>query len=220
MSSRVQTMGSAPFPDRALLDALLEIRAVHDALDEDAGRVDLVGVDLAGLDEILDLGDGDARRGRQARVEVARRLAVDEVALGIALPGMHDGEIGEDAALHDVALAVERALLLALGDVGADAGLGEEGGNAGAAGADALGEGALRVELDLELAAEIELGEALVLADIGRDHLLDLSALEQQAESGAVDPGIVRDDGQPLDAGLLDRIDQLLRNAAQAEAAR
>src|SRR3954451_22584163 len=121
MSSRVQTMGSAPFPDCALLDALLEVHAVHDALHEDAGRVDVVGIDLAGLDEVLDLGDGDAGRGRHDWVEVARRLAVDEVALGIALPGMDDGEVGEDAAFHDVALAVELALLLALGDERADA---------------------------------------------------------------------------------------------------
>src|SRR5450432_190297 len=147
MSSRVQTMASAPFPDRALLDALLEIQPVHDALDEDPRRVDVVGIDLAGRDEMLDLGDGEARRRRHDRVEIARRLAIDEIALGIALPGVDDGEIGEQPALHDVALAVERALLLALRDQGPDAGLGEEGGDACAAGADALGEGALRVEL-------------------------------------------------------------------------
>src|SRR6266851_41512 len=146
MSSRVQGMGSAPFPNRALLDALLEIRAVHDALDEDPGRVNLVGVDLAGLDQVLDLGDGDARRRRHDRIEITRRLAIDEVALGVALPGVDDGEIAEEAALHDVALAVEFALLLALGDEGPDPRLGEEGGDTRAAGADALGQGALRIE--------------------------------------------------------------------------
>jgi len=46
---------------------------------------------------------------------------------------------------------------------------GEEGRNAGAAGADALGQRALRIELDLELAGEELLGEGLVLADVGRD---------------------------------------------------
>ena len=129
--------------------------------------------------------------GRHHRIEVARGLAVDEVAFGIALPGVHDREVGDEAGLHDVALAVELALFLALGDVGADAGLGEEGRDAGAAGADALGQRALRVELDLELAGEKLLREQLVLADIGRDHLLDLARLEQQAEAGAVDAGIV-----------------------------
>ena len=53
------------------------------------------------------------------------------------------GDVGEQAALHDVGLAVELAHLLALGDQRADAGLGVEGRDAGAAGADALGERAL-----------------------------------------------------------------------------
>ena len=116
-------------------------------------------------------------------IKIARGLAVDEVALGIALPGMHEREVGDEAGLHDVALAVEGALFLALGDVGADAGLGEEGRNAGAARAHALGQRALRVELDLQLAGEELLREQLVLAHIGRDHLLDLARLEQQAEA-------------------------------------
>ena len=65
---------------------------------------------------------------------------------------MDDRKVGDEAALHDVTLAVEFAHVLAFGDLGAEAGLGEEGRDAGAAGADALGERALRVEFDLELA--------------------------------------------------------------------
>ena len=41
--------------------------------------------------------------------------------------------------------------------------------------------------------ARILLREQLVLADIGRDHLLDLARLQQQAEADAVDAGIVGD---------------------------
>ena len=44
------------------------------------GRDDVVGIDLAGLDQLLDLGDRDARRGRHHRIEVARRPPVDQVA--------------------------------------------------------------------------------------------------------------------------------------------
>ena len=132
-------------------------------------------------------------------------LRIDEIAFRVALPGVDEREVGDQAALHDIGLAVELAHLLALGDHGADAGLGEEGRDAGAAGADALGERALRVEFDLELAGEDMLREHLVLADIGRDHLLDLPGLEQQAEAAAVDARIVGDDGQILDAGIADR---------------
>src|SRR5690606_29007951 len=87
------------------------------------------------------------------------------------------------------------------------------------AGADTLGERALRVELDLKLPGQVLLGEQFVLAHIGRDHLLDLPRIEQQAEACPVDTGIVRDDGEVLHAGVADRHDQRLRNAAEAEAA-
>ena len=161
----------------------------------------------------------DLAGGRHHRVEVARGLAVDEVAFGVALPGMHDGQIGDQAGLHHVLLAVELADFLALGDQGADAGLGEEGGDAGAAGAAALGERALGIELDLQLAGQELPGEGLVLADIGRDHLPDLARLQQHAQADIVDAGIVGDHGQALHAAVPDRLDQSFRNAAQAEAA-
>ena len=182
-------------------------------------RDDVVGIDLARLDQVLDLGHGDLGRRRHHRVEVARGLAVDEVAFGVALPGMHDGQIGDQAGLHHVLLAVELADFLALGDQGADAGLGEEGRDAGAAGAAALGQGALGIELDLQFAGQELLGEGLVLADIGRDHLPDLARLQQHAQADIVDAGIVGDHGQALDAAVPDRLDQSFRNAAKAEAA-
>ena len=46
---------------------------LHDALHEDARRVDAVGLERAGLDQLLDLGDGVARRRGHHRIEVARR---------------------------------------------------------------------------------------------------------------------------------------------------
>ena len=182
-----------------------------DALDEDAGRVDVVRIELAGRHQMLDLGDRDLRGGRHHRVKVARGLAVDQVPGGVALPGVHDGEVGEQAALHDVLLAVELLHFLAFGDQRADAGLGVEGRDAGAAGADALGQSSLRVELELELAGEVLRCEQLVLADIGRDHLLDLAGFEQAAQPDTVDAGIVGNHGQALDPGIADRIRQASR---------
>ena len=127
-------------------------------------------------------------------------------------------DVGDEAALHHVGLAVELAHLLALGDQRADAGLGEEGRDAGAAGADALGQRALRVELELELAGEVLLRELLVLADIGRDHLPDLARSQQHAEARAVDAALLETTVRSL-TPLADRGDQVLRDAAQAEAA-
>ena len=192
---------------------------LDDALDENAGRMDVVGIELAGRHQMFDFGHGDLCGGRHHRIKIARGLAIDQVAGGVALPGVHDREIGEQPALHDVFLAVELLHFLAFGDQRADAGLGVEGRDAGAAGADALGQRSLRIEFEFQLAGEILLGEQLVLADIGRDHLLDLPRLQQAAEPDAVDPGIVGDHGQVLHAGIADRVRQGLGDAAQAEAA-
>ena len=43
----------------ALLDRFLRRRRRGRRADEDPREVDVLGVDLAGLDELLDLGDGD-----------------------------------------------------------------------------------------------------------------------------------------------------------------
>src|SRR4029078_6924372 len=107
-----------------------------------------------------------------------------------------------DAALHDRALAIEGAFFLALGDIGADAGLGEEGGDSRAAGTQTFGHGPLWIELDLQFAGEELLSEQFVLADVRSDHLFDLPGLQEQAEAGAVDASIVGDASEVFHAGI------------------
>ena len=66
------------------LDALLDAGAdFDDAVDVDAGQMDLIGVELAGLDELFDLGDADAPGHCGERVEVAGGLVEDEVAVPV-----------------------------------------------------------------------------------------------------------------------------------------
>ncbi len=80
-------------------------------------------------------------------------------------------------------------------------------------------ERALRCQFQFQLAAEIEFLEQLVLADIGRDHLLDLAIVQQHPQAQPVGAAIVGDDGDVPDAIVLQRRDQVLRIAGQAEAA-
>ena len=190
-----------------------------DAVHVDAGQVHGVRIEGAGLDELLDLDDGRPAGHRHRRIEVARGAAKDQVAAVVGLPGLDEREVGHQRALQHVGVAVELAQFLALGDDRADAGAREEGRDAGAAGAQPLGERALRRELELELAGQVLALELLVLADVARDHLLDLPRLEQLAEAEAIDAGVVGDHGQVLDAAVAQRRDQRLGNAAQAEAA-
>ena len=145
------------------------------------GVVTAVGVDGAGGHDLLDLGDRGARGHAHHRREVARRAAEQQVAERVALPGLDEGVVGGERALQHVGTAVEPAHLLALGDRRAVAGGREEGGDPGAARAHALGEGALRDQLDLDLAGQEHLLEHLVLAHVGRDHLAHLAVLQQEA---------------------------------------
>ena len=98
--------------DRPLLDPLVRrlLRGQrHHPLHEDPGGVHVVGVQLAGLDEMLDLGDRHPAAHRGERVEVARGVAVDEVAVPVALPGPHQPEVGDDRLLQHVLTAPSKS---------------------------------------------------------------------------------------------------------------
>src|SRR5690349_13999768 len=86
----------------ALLDPLLVARTLQHRLHEDAGKVDLVGIDLAYLDEVLALDDGGLGGHAHEGREVAGGLAEDAVAPAVRLPGADDGEVGVEGLLEDV----------------------------------------------------------------------------------------------------------------------
>jgi len=176
-------------------------------------------IERAHRHQFLHLGDAELGRRCHHRIEITRGLAIDEIAGVVALPRLDQRQVAHQAALHDIFLAVEDLGLLAFGDQSADAGLGVESGNAGAAGAAAFRERTLRIEFQFELSGQVELGEGLILADIGRDHFLDLPGFEQQPQPGAVDAGIVADAGETCHAAVTHGADQLVGNADQAEAA-
>src|SRR5262249_39586367 len=77
---------------------------------------------------------------------------IDQIADPIALPTLHEREIGAQRRLQDERLAVDDARLLALGDERPISGRREEAADPRAAGPNPLGEGPLRDELDLDLA--------------------------------------------------------------------
>ena len=55
------------------------------SLDEDAGRHDRLGIEVADADHLRDLRDGAFGGGRHDRTEIACGLAIDEVAERVAL---------------------------------------------------------------------------------------------------------------------------------------
>jgi hypothetical protein len=100
-------------PYRALLDSLLGAD-LDDALHENPRGVHEGGIELAGFDDLLDLGDGDPPRGRAQRVEVLGGLLIDQVAVPIAVPRVDQRVVGHDGAFEDVVGAVEGPHLLGL----------------------------------------------------------------------------------------------------------
>ena len=133
--------------------------------------------------------------------------ATAELARLLLLGVLRDAAVGR-VADGEPAVADERA----------GPGGGVEGRDACAARAKALRERPLRSELDLELARQVLALELLVLADVARDHLRNLLVAEQDPETKVIDPAIVRDDREVLDAALAKRADAVLRDAAQPEA--
>ena len=128
---------------------------MNDAVDIDAGCVHEIGIDLADWNQFLNLGNCDLSASSHKRVEVARRLAIDEIAFGITLIGVNDGDIGDKSAFHDIGRAVEFAQFLPLGNECTDTSLCEKRRNTGPASPDSLGERALRVEFEFKFAGKI-----------------------------------------------------------------
>ncbi len=144
---------------------------------------------------------------------------VDEVPLPVAAPGLHEREVGVQRQLEHVRPAVDDARLLPLGHGRAEARRREEAADAGATGADPFGQRSLGHELDVELPGQELPFEFLVLTDVARNHLLHLPRAQQDADAEVVDAGVVADDGEVLGATLVQRLDQVLGDAAQPEPA-
>jgi hypothetical protein len=218
--SEVARSGTA---DGAALDALFVAGALEDALDVNAGGDDGVGVEGAGVDEFLDFGDGDAGGGGHHRVEIAGGLSIDKVAGAIAFPGFDEGVVGAEPGFEQVGAAVEGAGFFAFRDEGTGSGGSEEGGDAGATGADAFGEGALRDEAEVELAFDDFFFEELVFADVGAGMGGDHAGFEHEAHAETVDAHVVGDGveaGEAAAAVLFDEgVDEIFGDAAEAESA-
>src|SRR5215471_4637117 len=88
-----------------------------------------------------------------------------------------------------------------------------------AARANSFRKGPLRIQLQLHFPACHQLLEQLVLAHIGRNHLLHLAFSEQHPDAESVDAGIVRNNGQVPGALPFYRRNQILRNPAESKPA-
>ena len=124
---------------------------------------------------------------------------------------LDQGDGSGDRGLHHVAAAVDDARLLAVGQGRAVTGGGEKPADAGATGADALGEGALRYELELDATGAEGLVEVVTvaLARKAADHLGDLARSDERGQAVVAVAGVVVDHGEAADVTGHQGLDQL-----------
>src|ERR1700722_558762 len=103
----------------ALFDAFFGMCVEHDALHENAGRVDRVGIECPRFHDFLHLDDRDLAGHRAHRIEVAGSPAINQVAGFIGLPGFDEGDIRGERLFEYVMLVAELTRLLAVGNYGA-----------------------------------------------------------------------------------------------------
>src|SRR2546428_2143317 len=203
----------------SLLDSLFIVRPLEDARHEDSRRMDRLGIDPAGLDQALHLGDGDARRRRHDRIEITRRPPVHEVTEPVSHVSLDQRKVGRQGGLQDVVTVAESTRLLALRHHGPITGRRVERRDARSAGADLLGEGSLRQQLHLQLTRQELLLEQIVLSHVRGDHLAYLPGAQENTQPEVADPRIVAHHRQIPRPLVPQRPDQVLGDAAQAEAA-
>src|SRR6266446_1066857 len=207
------------FTRGAPLDALFVLWPLENGIHKNARRMHLIGVELAEFDQFFHFSDDVIGSCCHHGIEVARGLAIDEVAPAVAFPPLDERKVTAQAALHHVPAPIEFAGFFSFRDHRAVARGCVERGNAGASGAQALAQRSLRIQFHLQFTAKDELLEEFVFPDVSRNHLLDLALLQQHANAEIVDSRVVADDGEILRAFPANGGDQVLWNAAESEAA-
>src|SRR6266480_3674746 len=145
--------------------------------------------------------------------------AVDQVAQLVGLMGGHQSEISRQRVLQHVAPAVDHPGLLALGERSAETGRGEERTDPSARGADPLGQGALRHELELDgpgPPGRVEV-PGVGLARERADHLANPAVADQRGQALIAAACAVAHHGQLAGAALQQRLDQRDRLPGRAE---
>src|ERR1700677_1408534 len=80
-------------PHRPPLYPPLVIMALKDPVNVDTGHMYLVGIQLAGLHQVLDLCNGNRPRLSHRGRKIARSLSEQKIPHRVAFPGLNDGKI-------------------------------------------------------------------------------------------------------------------------------
>lgn len=237
LAQAVLDVGAFFLAEGELFNLLLG-RALDHARDVNARQVHGDGVDLADLDNVLGLDDGELGVAAHGAVEVVGREPELAVAQLVGLVRLDERVVAGDGLLHDIALAVEHLDVARLAETrdaavlvvserdlarlhdGAERRGRVEGRDPLTSRCAAFGQRALRREFEFDLAGQVLLFEHLVLAHVRGDHLAHLARLEELAEPGAGDACVVGHGRETCDRGRFGHlVDERVGHAAQAKSA-
>jgi len=194
---------------------------LDNAVDKDAGRDDVFGIDFAALHEFFGLYDRGRRRHTHRRAEVTGRLVVGEIAQWVGDLALDERKVRLEPRLHHIGASLELPCLFALGQDGSHGRRRIERRDACSRCADAFGERSLRHDFEFNSPGAVEFGEHLGLAGSGErtDHPADLSVADERRKAHLTVAGIVVDDRQAGRTLVDQGMDQLDRTARRTEPA-
>ena len=174
----------------------------HDAVDQNAGDLDLARIEAAALGDALDLRDDDAAgivrgHGDGQRLQRQRLLLHGEIAVGIGGGGADDADVDRKRLVEQAFLAAERdqldhvlsragvelAAAVARIDEGAQADAREMAGPVRRDVAKQMGDDALRQIIGLDLVGDRELLQFGREAPMAADDALDQSVMREMIEA-------------------------------------
>ena len=184
------------------------------------GRHDVLGVKVAQFGKKGNLHDG--RRGGHGHdgPEVARGLAIKQVAPAVGLVRFDQGEVGSNRVLEHIVTPLDGSRLFSVGERGAVARRSEERPNPRARRADALGEVSLGHEFELDFSRVILLVEVprVDLAGERANHFAHGSTLDEQCKAFVGVPGVVVHNREAGKVSAQESVDQVDGLTGQTEA--
>ena len=178
----------------------------------------MVRIQTARLDEFFYFCNRYVGRRGHDRIEISCCGSVDQIAERISPPGLHQSKLRTQRQFQDVVPSIPGSRFLVFCRDRPIAGWRVEAADPGAPGPNAFCKSSLRAELDLQSSVSNEVFESPILANVARDHLLHLLMAQEESDAEVFCASIVADHGQVPHTLINERLNQILRNAAQPEA--
>jgi len=179
------------------------VLSLKNPLYVDSWKMDLIGVEGASRDKLLDLSDGDLSCLCGERIEITGRLSKDQIPVCVAPPGLYEGKITMKGLFKKIYAPLKLALLAALSPSSAYPGRSIESRDPSASRTHSLGKSALRAEFYIELTGKELPLELLVLTHVGADHLLHLASLQEDPKAALIGTRVITHKGDVARAALM-----------------